>query len=79
MRQCLFSGVKKGKLNERKLKFWEVYVDEGNLGKHISPRTSPTWGETSFLCLTGNFECREAHRDFRKLQLKRSPTTCLWH
>ena len=30
--QCVFAAVEKGKLNERKLKFWEVYVDEGNLG-----------------------------------------------
>eukprot|EP00435_Cladocopium_sp_Y103_P043891 s1946_g12.t1 len=34
--QCVFHAVEKGKIFDRKLKSWEVHVDQGNLGKYLS-------------------------------------------
>ena len=33
--EVIFGVVEKSKIHQRTLKFWEVYVDEGNLGRYL--------------------------------------------
>ena len=33
--EMIFGVVEKSKIHQRTLKFWEVYVDEGNLGRYL--------------------------------------------
>ena len=70
--QCVFSAVEKNKLSDRKLKFWEVYVDEGNLGKYLI-KNFPDVEVHQFSLPQWNFECREAQRDFRKMLADEKP------
>eukprot|EP00435_Cladocopium_sp_Y103_P055690 s447_g18.t1 len=66
--QCVFHAVEKGKIYDRKLKFWEVYVDQGNLGKYLSKHYLDVEVQ-QFSLPQWNFECRDTQRDFRKLML----------
>ena len=70
--QCVFSAVEKSKLSDRKLKFWEVYVDENNLGKYLI-KNFPDMEVHQFSLPQWNFECREAQRDFRKMLADEKP------
>ena len=69
---CVFSAVEKSKLSDRKLKFWEVYVDEGNLGKYLI-KNFPDVEVHQFSLPQWNFECREAQGDFRKILAEEKP------
>ena len=82
--EYVFAATMKSQQHERKLKFWEVYVAEGNLSKflqrayhdvEVRPFSLPTW----------NFELPEQQAAFHSLaeqedphHIMVTPECCLW-
>ena len=70
--EVIFRVVDKSKISQRVLKFWEVYIDEGNLGKYLQANY-PDVEVRQFSLPQWNFEMNEAQRDFRKLVAEEKP------
>ena len=62
----------KSQQHERKIKFWEVYVDEGNLSKYLQ-RAYPDVEARQFPLPTWNFEMAEQQAAFRRLAEHEEP------
>ncbi|CAL1126962.1 unnamed protein product [Cladocopium goreaui] len=70
--EVIYRVVDKSKISQRVLKFWEVYIDEGNLGKYLQAKY-PDVEVRQFSLPQWNFEMHEAQRDFRKLVAEEKP------
>ena len=64
--EFVFTAVMKSQQHERKLKFWEVYVDEGNLSKYLQ-RAYPDVETRQFSLPAWNFEMPDDKANFRRL------------
>ena len=70
--EMIFRVVDKSKISQRVLKFWEVYVDEGNLGKYLR-KNYPDVEVRQFTLPQWNFEMPECQLQFRKLLAEEEP------
>ena len=70
--EMVFRVVDKSKISQRVLKFWEVYVDEGNLGKYLR-KNYPDVEVRQFTLPQWNFEMPECQLQFRKLLAEEKP------
>ncbi|CAL1173933.1 unnamed protein product [Cladocopium goreaui] len=70
--EFVFAASMKSQQHERKLKFWEVYVDEGNLSKYLQ-RAYHDVEVRQFSLPTWNFEMKEQQAAFRRLVEQEEP------
>ena len=70
--EFVFAATMKSQQHERKLKFWEVYVDEGNLSKYLQ-RAYHDVEVRQFSLPTWNFEMKEQQAAFRRLAEQEEP------
>ena len=70
--EFVFAATMKSQQHERKLKFWEVYVDEGNLSKYLQ-RAYHDVEVRQFSLPTWNFEMKEQQAAFRRLVEQEEP------
>eukprot|EP00435_Cladocopium_sp_Y103_P021002 s4786_g5.t1 len=70
--EFVFISNAKSKDQERKLKFWEVYVDEGNLSKYLQ-RAYDDVETRQFSLPNWNFEMHEQKATFRRLVGQEEP------
>ena len=70
--EFVFAASMKSQQHERKLKFWEVYVDEGNLSKYLQ-RAYHDVEVRQFSLPTWNFEMKERQAAFRRLAEQEEP------
>ena len=70
--EFVFAATMKSQQHERKLKFWEVYLDEGNLSKYLQ-RAYHDVEVRQFSLPTWNFEMKEQQAAFRRLAEQEEP------
>lgn len=72
----IYLAAEKAQRTERKLKFWELYVDEGRLGAYLASKYDDV--ETRVFTLPHwDFEYEERRNDFFRLLEREEPHHCM--